>query len=303
MGFSYEYPYFFIIFFIFIACHIWCPIRHQSFYFPHLSIFKSQKFRSSFWLVFLKMLSIFLIIVALASPYKETTLQSEPKNGYDIALILDVSPSMNALGLSKKNYRKNRFAIVQEIVDDFIKKRKNDHLGVVVFGAYAFVASPLTFDKNILSAIVKRLYIKMAGNETAIIDALAQGVALFNKSKSKSKIAILLTDGQNTSGDIPLSVAIKLAKKNDVKVYTIGIGRTGEFNELLLDDISQKTGGKSYSVYSKSQLEKVYKQIDSLEKSEIIDNKFTYKEYFYIYPLFIGFLLLILYILLQRKGF
>ena len=72
-------------------------------------------------------------------------------------------------------------------VDDFIKKRKNDHLGVVVFGAYAFVASPLTFDKNILSAIVKRLYIKMAGNETAIIDALAQGVALFNKSKSKSK--------------------------------------------------------------------------------------------------------------------
>ena len=143
----------------------------------------------------------------------------------------------------------------------------------------------------------------MAGNETAIIDALAQGVALFNKSKSKSKIAILLTDGQNTSGDIPLSVAIKLAKKNDVKVYTIGIGRTGEFNELLLDDISQKTGGKSYSVYSKSQLEKVYKQIDSLEKSEIIDNKFTYKDYFYTYPLFIGFLLLILYILLQRKGF
>jgi Ca-activated chloride channel family protein len=143
----------------------------------------------------------------------------------------------------------------------------------------------------------------MAGKYTALYESLAQGVNLLKTSKSKTKIAILLTDGFSTQGvdKIPLEVALDMAKKEGVKVYPIGIGMPNEYNQKVLVKIAEETGGVAFGASSATQLKEIYKKIDTLEKSEIKNESFTYMKYYYIYPLFLGFISLMLYIYLRNK--
>ncbi|MDQ7062460.1 MAG: VWA domain-containing protein [Sulfurimonas sp.] len=166
-------------------------------------------------LIFLKWLGIIALLITLASPVRDEPYELDPKDGYEIALILDASDSMRAQGFDRENRRLNRFDVVKDLVSDFIKERKDDNIGLVVFGAYSFIASPLTYDERILNAIVSQLQIGMAGKYTALYESLAQGVNLLKGSDSKSKIAILLTDGHSTEGvdKVPLEVALDMAKK------------------------------------------------------------------------------------------
>ncbi|HFU74366.1 MAG TPA: VWA domain-containing protein, partial [Helicobacteraceae bacterium] len=199
----------------------------------------------------------------------------------------------------------DRFRVVQHIVQDFIKERVNDNLGIVVFGKYSFIASPLTYDQDILSQVLNQLHIGMAGQYTALYEALAQSVNLLKNSKASTKIAILLTDGHNTpGGKIPLDVALDLAKQEKVRVYTIGIGGPTEYNGALLDHIAQETGGKAFGAQTANQLQRIYKEIDRLEKSEIEAQSYTYKVYYFFYPLFVGLIALIGFVYLRnRKDF
>jgi len=256
---------------------------------------------SSLLLSFLKWLGIITLIIALASPYSEEEIELDPTEGYDIILLLDASQSMHARGFDENNRQLDRFDVVKNIVQDFIKERPHDNLGMIVFGTYAFVASPITYDKHILSKLLDQLYIKVAGPKTAIFDAIAQAVTLVHENEAKSKIAILLTDGQNTAGNIPFDAAISLAKKEGLKIYTIGIGRPGEFDERVLAKIASETGAEAFSAYSSSQLKEIYKEINSLEKSEIKMQKYLNKSYFYIYSLFISLMSLILYLVVRAK--
>ena len=243
-----------------------------------------------------------MMIIALMSPVKDEEIMLDPQQGYDIALVLDVSQSMSAQGFNPNNPRANRFDAVKEIVSDFIKKRKNDNLGLVVFGQYSFVASPLTYDQDILARVVDQLYIGMAGKYTALYEALAQSVNLLKDSKAKSKIATLLTYGHNTpGGKIPLDIAIELAKKEGIKVYPIGIGARGEFNAQVLNTIAKETCGVAFAAQSAGQLKQIYKKIDELEKSEIERESYSYVKYYYMYPLFIAFLSLLLFVYLRNK--
>jgi Ca-activated chloride channel family protein len=221
-------------------------------------------------------------------------------------MILDASQSMQARGFDSTNINLTRFDVVKSIVSDFILKRKNDNIGLVVFGAYSFIASPLTYDEHILSRIVSQLQIGMAGKYTALYEALAQGVNLLKMSESKSKVAILLTDGYSTPNvdKVPLSVAIDMAKKEGIKVYPIGIGSPrGEdgYNAPVLLKIAKETGGVAFGASSATELLSIYKKIDSIEKSKIKNESYTYLKYYYIYPLFVGFLSLILYLFLRNK--
>jgi len=302
-GLYFELPKLSFVIFFFIACETLCRMKLPSVYFPHTAQFMKQSVSSSKLLFLLKWIAIIMMILALMSPVKDEPYELEPKDGYEIALILDASQSMQAKGFDRNNPNLTRFDAVQSIVGDFIDTRKNDNIGLVVFGAYSFIASPLTYDEHILKRIVSQLQIGMAGKYTALYESLAQGVNLLKMTESKSKVAILLTDGFSTEGvdKVPLDVALDLAKKEGVKVYPIGIGLPNEYNKKVLIDIAKGTGGVAFGASSASELEQVYKKIDELEKSEIKNETFTYLKYYYFYPLFVGLIALMLYVYLRNK--
>ena len=298
-----EYPQLLLLVIVFVICSKFCKLRLASIYFPHAGQFMQNSISSSKLLTFLKWLGIIMLIVAIASPVKDEPYELDPKDGYEIALILDASQSMQAQGFDEDNRKLNRFDVVKSIVNDFIKQRSEDNIGLVVFGRYSFIASPLTYDENILKRIVSQLQIGMAGKYTALYEALAQGVNLLKMTESKSKIAILLTDGHSTVGvdKIPLDVALEMAKKEGIKVYPIGIGMPNEYNRKVLVEIAEGTGGVAFGASSASELLEVYKKIDELEKSKIQAETFTYLNYYYTYPLFLAFFSLIFYMYLRNK--
>ena len=305
-GLYFEFPFLGLLILFFIVCEKFCKMKMPSIYFPHAKQFLNSSISSSKLLFFLKWLGILMLIFAIMSPVKDETYQLEPKNGHEIAMILDASQSMQARGFDDTNINLTRFDVVKSIVADFISKRKSDNIGLVVFGAYSFIASPLTYDEHILNRIVSQLQIGMAGKYTALYESLAQGVNLLKMTKSKSKVAILLTDGYSTPSvdKVPLKVALDMAKKEGVKVYPIGIGsangRDG-YNRAVLMKIAKETGGVAFGASSATELVSIYKRIDELEKSEIKNESYTYLKYYYIYPLFLGFLSLILYVFLRNK--
>ncbi|HIC12281.1 MAG TPA: VWA domain-containing protein [Sulfurimonas sp.] len=299
-----EYPYVLSVIILFIACEFFCKMKLPSFYFPHAAQFMQKGVSSSNIPLILKYLGIIMMIIALSSPVKDEPYELEPKKGHEIAIIIDASQSMQARGFDKGDSSKNRFDVVKLIVGDFINKRKSDNMGLVVFGAYSFIASPLTYDENILARIVSQLQIGMAGKYTALYESLAQGVNLLKMSESKSKIAILLTDGYSSPNidKIPLDVAIDMAKKEGVKVYPIGIGSPNEYNAAVLLKIAEETGGVAFGASNGDELKAVYEKIDELEKVEIKSESYTYLNYYYTYPLFVALLSLMLYIYVRNKN-
>ncbi len=302
-GLFFEFPQLGFLIFFFIACEKFCKMKLPSLYFPHTQQFMKQSVSASKLLFFLKWIAIVMMIFALMSPVKDEPYEIEPKDGYEIALILDASQSMQAKGFDRSNPNLTRFDAVKSIVSDFVQTRQNDNIGLVVFGAYSFIASPLTYDEHILNRIVSQLQIGMAGKYTALYESLAQGVNLLKMTESNSKVAILLTDGFSTAGvdKIPLEVALEMAQKEGIKVYPIGIGQAHEYNQKILIEIAEGTGGVAFGASSASQLEEIYKKIDELEKSEIKSETFTYLQYYYFYPLFLAFFSLMLYVYLRNK--
>jgi len=222
-------------------------------------------------------------------------LEEKPKNGLNIALLIDTSESMKMIGFNQTNLRLNRFQVVKNVVNDFIQKRTNDNLGLVVFGEYSFIASPLTFDKKILSEVLNNLHIGIAGKTTAIYDAIGQTVALLKNEENATNIAILITDGINTAGILNRDEVIQLAKNRKIKFYTIGIGRMGEINPFDLQDIAEQKGGKFFLAKNGAELQAIYQEIDRLEKREIKSIEHEIKDYLYFYPLLISLLSLTLF--------
>ncbi len=301
-GIYFEFPRLIFLIFFFIACANLCKMKLPSIYFPHTTSFAKNAASKSKLLFFLKWLTISMMILALMSPVKDEPYELEPKDGYEMALVLDASGSMKARGFDPTSISSTRFDAVKGIVSDFIDKRKNDNIGLVVFGEYSFIASPLTYDENILKGIVKEFYIGMAGEKTALYEALAQGVNLLKMSESKSKVIILLTDGYNSGESrFPLDVALDMVKKENVKVYPIGIGRSNEYNKDVLLQIAKESGGVAFGASNAGELKEVYNKIDELEKSEIQSETFSYIQYYYFYPLFVSFLSLMFYVYLRNK--
>ncbi|WP_455756795.1 VWA domain-containing protein [Sulfurimonas sp.] len=301
-GLYFEYPSVALIILFFILCAIICKMKLPSIYFPHVAQFMKVQTGASRILLFLKWLSIIMLIVSLMSPVKDEPYELEPKKGYEIALILDASESMKAKGFDENNRDLTRFDVVKWIVSHFISNRKNDNMGIVVFGTYSFIASPLTYDTNILKSVVSNLYIGMAGKLTALFESLAQGVNLLKTSKSKTKIAILLTDGYNTPDvEFPFDAAIDFANKLGVKVYPIGIGKSNEYNQKTLLKIAERTGGVAFGAVNADELSEVYAKINELEKSEIKNETYSFLRYYYIFPLLISFFSLMLYMFFRNK--
>lgn len=265
--------------------------------FVHLQLFVLKKPR--FWLQdLLKLLTVLLLIIALASPVFIDKSNPLNRNGIDIVLAIDGSGSMNASGLSE--VRETRFKTVQRVVKDFIAKRLNDNIGIVLFGDYAFIASPVTYEKEVVSMMVSYLQTGMAGENTAIGEGIEQSIRALNYSKAKTKVIILLSDGEHNSGRISPSTAVKLAIQREIKIYTIAVG--DDFNPALLMEIAEQTGGESYSAKNEDELQEVYEAINKMESSQIKSRHYLKKEYFFQYALLMAFALILLYLLRRFRG-
>ncbi len=292
-GLIFEYPYAFLILIPFFLCLKFCKPKGIAFYFPNVGLLKKASKKSRFTSSLLKILTVVALVTSLSSPVKEDDVVVKNDKGYEISLILDASGSMKEF---------NKFGIVKEIVDDFIDKREHDKLALSIFADFAYVAVPLTYDKKSIKRLLKRIDVGIAGQQrTALYEALFLSSNLFKTSKSKEKIAILLTDGMDNTGTIPLDVAIKTANKYGIKVYTVGVGGAGDFNPAVLKKIAKDTGGKYFAASSVEKLKEIYKIIDTLEKSEIKADKYVKKTYYFQYLLALSMLFLILYFYISNK--
>lgn len=266
----------------------------------------------------LRCLALVFLIVALARPrqkFTETQLEGE---GIDIVLCFDISGSM-----TEKDFTPNRLEASKAVASDFVKGRPGDRIGVVIFSNQSFTLCPLTVDHNtVLSQInnIQSGYLQDEG--TAIGSGLATSVDRLRSSKSRSKVVVLLTDGVDFGGVIPPDIAREMAKLYHVKVYTVGVGsekeieevvdspfgpvtqrKKLEFNEGLLKDLAQATGGQYFHATDKDALQKIYASINQLEKSKVQVNTYTHFTDRYHPLLLIGLSLLVLELLLRYTLF
>nr|WP_274722643.1 VWA domain-containing protein [Cetobacterium somerae] len=242
--------------------------------------------------VFMYLSTVFMIL-ALARPQLTTEGKVVKKDGIDIAIALDLSKSMEA-----RDFNPNRLEKSKELLNEFVDKRPNDRLSLVVFGGEAYTKVPLTFDHSVLKNMISNITTDdiTSNNRTAI--GMGLGVALnrLKDSNSKSKIIILMTDGENNSGEMSPIGAAEVAKELGIKVYTIGIGakeiavpgffgtsyiENKELDENLLNLIAEKTNGKYFRASDSKEFQNIFNEINNLEKSKI-DSRSIYNitEYF-----------------------
>ncbi len=297
--FSFQYPYLFALIILFWVCARFCPARTQAIYFPHIKALMGKSGARSRLLDFLKWFGIVSLLVAMMSPVTTKEFKDTKKRGRDIMLVIDSSGSMRQRGFDPNDPFKSKFDVVKEVVSDFVKKRKNDRLGLINFADVAFVASPLTFEHDFLQNIINMQRLGLAGQKTAINDALVQTYNILSKSDAKSKIAILLTDGQDTASTIGADEIIKMAKEGNIRLYTIGIGSPMDFNGPYLKALADAGKGKFFAASDRIGLQNIYKQIDKMETSKIKNKKIIKHNYYYIYPLIFAILSLLGFIYLR----
>ena len=251
-------------------------------------------------------LSIMLFL--LAKPQLTDQKSKVTVEGIDIMMVLDISGSMRYFDDMKD--RRARIVIAKEEAIRFVNKRHDDAIGLVVFGNYAMTSCPLTTDKIMLKSMITSLGISdydPIHQGTVISQALINASRRLQKSEAKSKIIILLTDGESSSNDLPIQEAIDIAKSFGIKVYAIGIGSHGvsyyqhqfgimqtqtHFNTDLLEKVAQDTGGKYFDVKKAQDVARVYDEIDRLEKTQYQNDTYT-KYHDCFIPIVFGLLLLI----------
>ena len=300
--YSFEYPYVFIIVAIFILCSLFCKPKNSYMYMPNFSDI-SLHVRVDYIKELLKWLSILLLIAALASPISKSD-KSSTSPAHAVMLLMDVSDSMSRGRISVNSLGgvSDKLSVSKQIASDYIRERESDHVGIIVFGDFAYVASPLSFDHQSSAGLLETIKKGVAGAKTAMYDALFLSTRLLKDSKAKEKIAILLTDGFNTSGDVPYNAALRAIESEKLRVFTIGIGRYGEYDEKILKEIAKKSGGEFFSAANAKSLKNVYEHIDKLQKSTL-DDKVKYdKNYLFMYPLGFAIFTFFAYLFLHVKG-
>lgn len=297
--FSFEHPYFSLFLPLFIMASIYFKPLPTLYYMPHLYHILPHDSKKKYIKSILKWLTLIFAIIALCTPVINRGTKSIKEDSMDIVLSLDTSGSMSVIGLNEQNYEQNRWQVVTDVVKDFIATRENDRIGLVVFGDTTAVASPLSHDNEAQMHIIEQMSIGVVGKSTALIDSIITSINLLKKSKSSSKVIILLSDGDDTASQVPLSVALKLAKKYKIKIYTVSIG---ESNNNMLQVISHENGAQSFIATNKEDLAQVYKTINSLERSNTEHHKVKIVEHLYFYFLGLSLSTALLFLLLVRKS-
>lgn len=232
----------------------------------------------------LRFAAMFMLILALARPGKGVDYSSIKNLGVDIMIAMDVSQSMRAEDFQPKN----RLEVSKKVIADFVDRRKNDRLGMVIFAGEAYLQCPLTLEHGMISDLASEVdFDSVHVDGTAIGDAIALSTARMMDSKAKSRLILLVTDGRNNRGAIDPETAAKAAAEMGIKVYTVGIGKIGEpvpyptgipmvkqqvmldMDEDTLKKVAEITGGRYYNATSSGVLWQNIKDIDRLEKSQV----------------------------------
>ena len=279
-----------------IAWHIWRFWQDQpTVSFSNLAWLEGAV-TSKIWLIHsafgLRVLALTAIIVALARPQSSTSFQNVTTEGIDIVMAVDISSSMLA-----RDFEPNRLDAAKEVAIEFIKERPNDRIGLVVYSGESFTQCPLTTDHDKLINLMGELKNGMIKDGTAIGMGLANAVNRLKESNAKSKVVILLTDGENTAGNIPPLTAAEIALSFGVRVYTIGVGTKGEapmpyqdvfgrvryqnvpvnIDEKSLKEIADLTDGQYFRATDNEKLRAIYQEIDKLEKTIVEETQFEKK--------------------------
>jgi Ca-activated chloride channel homolog len=246
-------------------------------------------------------LGLACLIYALARPQEQLTTVERNAEGIDIVLALDISSSMKA-----EDLKPNRFEAAREVAKEFIDQRISDRIGLVSFAMQSFTVCPPTLDYRLLKELINEVEMGVIQDGTAIGMGIATSVNRLKDSEAKSKVIILLTDGQNNAGEIDPVTAADLALAYDIKIYTIGAGTRGtapypvddpifgrryrniqvDIDEDMLERVAELTGGKYYRATDSQELLRIYQEIDALERTKV--EEITYTDYTDLYPVYLA---------------
>lgn len=323
MRFENYYYFFFLVFILLFFRKKNIP----SLSFPIFSNFKNTKKSLKVVLYkalpFLKSLILVFFVIALANPQKINEKIKQSSEGIDIMLLVDISDSMR----SEDFQPNNRLAVAKNVITDFVKNRVGDRIGLIAFSAESYTRCPLTSDYEILLKRLQETEINQGElkHGTAIGMAISNGIARLKDSKTKSKIMVLLTDGENNSGVIDPITASELSADHKIKIYSVAIGKDGrvpypitgrdffgnnvkeytyvnnKINTEIFQKISSITGGSFYRATDTDALKNIFTKIDKLEKSEVkVQKSIKIKDYF---PVFIKLVSILFLLLLFLESF
>jgi len=251
-------------------------------------------------------LSWVALVIAAANPVWFGSPVALPTVGRDLLLAVDISGSMQEADARLGNQRVTRLAAVQYTAGEFIERREGDRIGLILFGDQAYLQTPLTYDRATVATMLNEAVVGLAGQKTAIGDAIGLATKRLETVESEERLLILLTDGENTAGSIDPAKAASLAAALGVKIYTIGFGEAGGgiLNRLTssidvrsLTDIASATGGRFFRARNTRELEDIYRLIDELEPIEGDAQYVRPRTTLFYWPLTVALLLTILLIL------
>lgn len=249
------------------------------------------------------------LVLALMRPQWLEEHSEVKTRGYDLMLAVDASRSMEALDFSVEGQQVTRMAVIKGVLSRFIDARQGDRVGLILFGDQAYVLSPLTSDTAAVRAVLNNAVPRMAGDGTAIGDAIGLAVKKLRERPEGSRVVVLVTDGENTSGSLPPPLATALAAQHKIRIYTIGVGSKGlvpfmengrltqermEIDEELLRNVALTTGGAYFRATDTDALQQIYERIDALEKTEAESRSMWVPTPLYRWPLGTALLALLL---------
>lgn len=311
----FAHPKFFYLLLLLLPYIVWYVLKHNkanasiqvSSIYGLKNTRKTLKYYLRHALFGLRIIVIALLILILARPQTTNNWEDTATEGIDIVIAMDISSSMLA-----RDFEPDRLEASKELATQFISGRKDDRVGLVVFAGESFTQCPLTTDRAIVINLFRNIESGMIEDGTAIGEGLATSVSRLKESKAKSKVIILLTDGENNKGVIDPLTAAEIANTFGIKVYTIGVGSIGvapypvqtafgikyqkmpvRIDEEILQKIANMTGGKYFRATDNEKLESIYLEIDQLEKTKIEVKKYSKKEEQYLNFAILAVLLLI----------
>lgn len=244
-----------------------------------------------------------LLILAAASPQLVGEPEKQIKTARNFLINVDISLSMETRDWTNQDGRRvTRWEAVKEVMQEFISRRQGDRMGLILFGAQAYLQTPFTDDLEVVEALLKDSEVGMAGAKTAIGNSIGKSVELFEQDSIQKKVMVLVTDGADSGSELKPIQAARLAATDSITIYTIGIGTTGrqtyELDEFTLREIAKASGGQYFRASDRLRLEEVYAELDQLEPIEYENENFIPKRLLFYYPLMLAILIAVGYHLL-----
>lgn len=265
--------------------------------------------QTKWWIKLLAIVAWLLLIAAAARPVWIGEAIALPVEGRDLMLAVDVSGSMQETDMKINGREVDRLTMIKYVAGDFIERRKGDRIGLILFGQQAYLQTPLTFDRKTVNVLLSESIIGIAGKATAIGDAIGLAVKRVRTTSDNNRILILLTDGQNTAGEIQPLKAAELAAQEGLKVYTIGIGADEvyrqtvfgnrrinpslDLDESTLKKIASTTGGQYFRARNTKELDDIYAMLDELEPLAKEDQFYRPTDVLFFWPLTLSMLMLL----------